>query len=106
MSKKSTTSISRSSSHDSLFLSQKYPYGRLKKNAIELIVRKVWERAGIERRLFPHLIRHTTAIDVIDRGMDVTELQKILGHADLETTMIYAKISQENVKRSHKKYIV
>ena len=96
----------RTDLNDSLFVSQKSPYGRLKKNAIELIVRKVGERAGIERRLFPHLIRHTTATDAIDRGMDVTELQKILGHADLETTMIYAKISQENVKRSHKKYIV
>lgn len=68
--------------------------------------RKARERAGIERMLFPHLIRHTTATDAIDRGMDATELQKLLGHADLETTMIYAKISQENVKRSHKKYIV
>lgn len=96
----------RNDSNVALFVSQRKPHQRLKKNAIESIVRQIGERSGINRRLFPHLIRHTTATDAIDRGMDATELQKLLGHADLETTMIYAKISQENVKRSHKKYIV
>ena len=46
----------------------------------------------------PHLIRHTTATSALERGMDVTELQKMLGHEKLDTTMIYAKVSQESLK--------
>ena len=58
------------------------------------------------RRVYPHLIRHTTATNALERGMDVTELQKILGHAKLDTTMIYAKVCQENVKHNHKQCII
>lgn len=54
----------------------------------------------------PDLIRHTTATNALERGMDVTELQKILGHAKLDTTMIYAKVCQENVKHNHKQCII
>ena len=52
------------------------------------------------------MIRHTTATDALERGMNVAEVQKILGHEKLDTTMIYAKVCQENVKYDHKRYIV
>lgn len=61
---------------------------------------------GIGRPLFPHLIRHTTATNAIDHGMDVTDLQKLLGHTRISTTMIYAKVTQENVRYSHHRYVV
>ena len=53
-----------------------------------------------------HLIRHTTATDALERGMNIAEVQKILGHEKMDTTMIYAKVCQENVKHDHKRYIV
>ena len=71
---------------------------------IEQIVRQIGERIGMH--LYPHLIRHTTATMSLERGMDVTELQKMLGHEKLDTTMIYAKVSQESLRYSHHRYVV
>lgn len=99
-------SASRSDDCESLIVTKKKPYRVLKKNGIENVVRNIGKRSGIDRPLYPHLLRHTTATDALDRGMNVAEVQKILGHQKLDTTMIYAKASQENVKHNHKKYIV
>lgn len=87
-------------------MTDRNPIRALKKEGIESIVRKIGERSGIERRVYPHLIRHTTATDALERGMNVAEVQKILGHEKLDTTMIYAKVCQDNVKYDHKRYIV
>lgn len=81
-------------------------YGRLKKPAIEKRIRVLGEKSGIGRRLYPHLIRHTTATDGLDRGMPVEEVQQILGHVNIATTMIYAEVSRANVKNNHRKCIV
>lgn len=98
--------FSRRDNNKALFVSSRKPHNRLKKTSIEKIVREIGERSGINRRLFPHLIRHTTATNALERGMNVAEVQKILGHEKLDTTMIYAKVCQENVKHDHKRYIV
>lgn len=97
---------SRNDENLSLFISDRKPYHAIQKTTIEQIVRKIGERSGIGRRVYPHLIRHTTATDALERGMNVAEVQKILGHEKLDTTMIYAKVCQENVKYNHKRYIV
>ncbi len=89
-----------------LFVSERKPHGRIKKAAIEKRVRQLGEMSGIGRRVYPHLIRHTTATDGLFRGMPVEEVQKLLGHANITTTMIYAEVSEENTKNDHKKYIV
>lgn len=98
--------FSRGDDNEALFVSERKPHGRLKKAAIEKVVHQIGERAGIQRNLFPHLIRHTTATDGLDRGMDVTQIQKMLGHSNVATTMIYAKVSEQNVKNEHRKCIV
>lgn len=98
--------FSRSDGCPALFVTDRNPVRALKKEGIESIVRKIGERSGIERRVYPHLIRHTTATDALERGMNVAEVQKILGHEKLDTTMIYAKVCQDNVKYDHKRYIV
>lgn len=98
--------FSRSDDCSALFVTDRSPVRALKKEGIESIVRKIGERSGIERRVYPHLIRHTTATDALERGMNVAEVQKILGHEKLDTTMIYAKVCQDNVKYDHKRYIV
>ena len=97
---------SRNDNEEALFVSDRKPYGRLKKPAIEKRIRVLGEKSGIGRRLYPHLIRHTTATDGLDRGMPVEEVQQILGHVNIATTMIYAEVSRANVKNNHRKCIV
>lgn len=96
----------RRSSCDSVFVHTIRPYTGLHKTGIEKIVHDIGVRAEIGRPLHPHLLRHTTATDALAHGMNVAEVQKLLGHEKLDTTMIYAKICQDEVKHSHRKYIV
>ena len=95
----------REDDSEALFVGNRAPHERVTKAGIESIIRKFGEKAGIQRRVYPHLIRHTTATIALHRGMDVTEIQKMLGHQNIATTMIYAKTNQDDVKTSHKKYI-
>jgi integrase/recombinase XerD len=88
-----------------VFVSERRPYRKLNKSGMEYIVRNIGIRAGLERNIFPHLVRHTMATDSISNGMEIFELSKLLGHEKLETTMIYAKIQQENVRLAHRRCI-
>lgn len=96
---------SRSDVCPALFVGIRAPHDRLSKAGIEKIIAELGKKAGIQRRIYPHLIRHTTATMALQHGMDVTEIQKMLGHANIATTMIYAKAAEDQVKNSHKKYI-
>ena len=89
-----------------MFVSDRHPHNRLKKNAIEKRIGQLGEIAQIERKVFPHLIRHTTATNGLNRGMKVEEVQKMLGHENISTTMIYAKVAENTVKLNHTKCIV
>lgn len=91
---------------DSVFVIFRKPYNRMQKGSIYARVKAIQKRSGIERSLFPHLLRHTMATDALNRGMNVAEVKEILGHEKLDTTMIYAKISHDSVKFNHKRYIV
>lgn len=97
---------SRTDTNQALFVSDRKPHNRMKKEAFERRVRLLGERSGIERRLYPHLIRHTTATDGLERGIPVEEIQQILGHVNIATTMIYAQVSQRNVRNSNRRCIV
>lgn len=98
--------LTREDCCDSVIATIRRPYKGASKAQIEQIVRQIGERAEIGRNLYPHLIRHTTASMALERGMNVTDLQKMLGHEKLDTTMIYAKVAQESVRYSHHKYIL
>lgn len=91
---------------DSVFVIFRKPYNEMHKESIYARVKAIQKRSGIERSLFPHLLRHTMATDALNRGMNVAEVKEILGHEKLDTTMIYAKISHDSVKFNHKRYIV
>ena len=91
---------------DSVFVIFRKPYNEMHKESIYARVKAIQKRSGIERSLFPHLLRHTMATDALNRGMNVSEVKEILGHEKLDTTMIYAKISHDSVKFNHKRYIV
>lgn len=91
---------------DSVFVIFRKPYNGMQKGAIYARVKAIQKRSGIERSLFPHLLRHTMATHALNRGMNVAEVKEILGHEKLDTTMIYAKISHDSAKFNHKRYIV
>lgn len=81
--------------------------GQMKKDNIERIVRNLRERAGMaDRNITPHVLRHTTATQALGSGMPISDIQRLLGHSNVATTMIYAHVSQDEVQAAHKRCIV
>lgn len=78
--------------------------GRLSKRAVEIIVGELGEKTGIEA--YPHKFRHTLATDMIARGAPVQMVQKLLGHEDISTTMIYVNVKNSDVESMYRKLIV
>lgn len=94
----------RNDSNDALFVSMKEPHQRLSISGIELIIRTLGINSNINK-VHPHKFRRTLATMAIDKGMPVEQVQKLLGHVKIETTMNYALVNQSNVKISHRRYI-
>ena len=94
----------RHDDNDALFVSSRKPYQRLSISGIELIIRKLGNESNINN-VHPHKFRRTLATMAIDKGMPIEQVQKLLGHVKIETTMHYAMVNQSNVKISHRKYI-
>ena len=94
----------RKGDSDYLFLRERSPYGKLSTRSVEVILKKYEKSLGCP--LSPHIIRHTTATLSLQAGMPITQVQKMLGHASVNTTQIYAETSQEDVSASHKRYVV
>lgn len=95
---------SRSDSNKALFVSLKAPHNRLKIGGVEVMVRKLGNKLNINK-VHPHKFRRTLATMAIDKGMPVEQLQRLLGHQRIDTTLQYAMVKQSNVKNSHRKYI-
>lgn len=95
---------SRTDSNPALFVSLKAPYKRLKIGGVEVRLREMGHRLDIPK-VHPHKFRRTLATMAIDKGMPVEQLQRLLGHQRIDTTMKYAMVKQSNVKLAHKKYI-
>ena len=81
----------REDNEDALWISDRRPYHRIKKEALEKIIRKLGEKAELGRRVYPHLLRHTTATFLLRHGMPLEQVQDYLGHENINTTRIYAK---------------
>ena len=94
----------RKDDNKALFVSKNKPHQRLSISGIELIVRRIGAKTDINR-VHPHKFRRTLATMAIDKGMPIEQVQKLLGHVKIETTMHYAMVNQSNVKISHRKYI-
>lgn len=95
---------SRVDSNNALFVSLRAPYDRLKIGGIEVRLRELGKQLDIPK-VHPHKFRRTLATMAIDKGMPVEQLQRLLGHRRIDTTMQYAMVKQSNVKLAHKKYI-
>jgi len=70
---------------------------------IQQIVKSTAERAKIKKRVYPHLLRHSVATTLLERGMPIDQIQKFLGHSKLETTQVYAESTTEMVKESYRR---
>lgn len=95
---------SRTDNNPALFVSLRSPHGRLTIGGLEVRLREFGKRLEIPK-VHPHKFRRTLATMAIDKGMPVEQLQHLLGHERIDTTMHYAMVKQSNVKLAHKKYI-
>jgi integrase/recombinase XerD len=95
---------SRTDSDPALFVTLDAPHTRLKISGVEIRLRNLGKLLNMNR-IHPHKFRRTMATRAIDKGMPIEQVQKILGHSQIDTTMQYAIVNQTNVKTSHQKYI-
>lgn len=95
---------SRKDDNPALFVSLQSPYNRMNIGGIEVRLRQLGKRLGLNK-VHPHKFRRTLATMAIDKGMPIEQLQQLLGHRRIDTTLQYAMVKQSNVKIAHRKYI-
>ena len=95
---------SRTDNNPALFVSLLRPYDRLKISGVEIRLRELGKRINI-KKIHPHKFRRTMATKAIDKGMPIEQVQVLLGHRKIDTTLQYAMVNQNNVRNSHKKFI-
>lgn len=95
---------SRHDTNPALFVTLDSPYNRLKISGVEIRMRELGRKNHLEK-IHPHKFRRTMATRAIDKGMPIEQVQKILGHSQIDTTMQYAIVNQNNVKAAHRRYI-
>ena len=95
---------SRTDDNPALFVSLAKPHTRLTISGVEVRLRKMGKVVHIDK-VHPHKFRRTLATMAIDRGMPIEQVQKLLGHVRIDTTLHYAMVNQQNVKIAHRKYI-
>ena len=94
----------RTDNNPALFVSLLRPYDRLKISGVEIRLRELGKRINI-KKIHPHKFRRTMATKAIDKGMPIEQVQVLLGHRKIDTTLQYAMVNQNNVRNSHKKFI-
>lgn len=95
----------RTDKNEALFVGCKKPNNRISSGNVERIIREIGAKAGV-KNTHPHRFRRTAATLALNRGMPIEQVSQMLGHESIETTTIYARSDKENVKASHKKYVV
>ena len=95
---------SRDDENNALFVSLLKPHNRLNISGVEIRMRNLGRRLNINK-VHPHKFRRTLATRAIDKGMPIEQVQQLLGHSKIDTTLQYAMVNQNNVKNSHRKYI-
>lgn len=95
---------SRTDNNAALFVSLKSPYERLMIGGVETMLRELGKQLNLPK-VHPHKFRRTLATTAIDKGMPIEQVQQLLGHQKIDTTLHYAMVKQQNVKLAHRKYI-
>lgn len=95
----------RKGESNKLFLSDKKPYHPIKERALQLIISNIHKRSGVSERVHCHKFRRTQATHLLNSGMSLPGVQKILGHESPETTQRYARLSDENLKNEYKRLV-
>ena len=95
---------SRTDSAPALFVTLRAPFQRVQIGGVEVRLRELGKRLLIPK-VHPHKFRRTLATSAIDKGMPIEQVQQLLGHQKIDTTMHYAMVKQQNVKLAHRKYI-
>lgn len=95
---------SREDDNEALFVSLLKPHNRLNISGVEIRMRSMGRKLNISK-VHPHKFRRTLATRAIDKGMPIEQVQQLLGHQKIDTTLQYAMVNQNNVKISHRKYI-
>lgn len=98
--------MSRLDTEKALFITERRPYRRLSNRGIQREIAIIAERAGLEKRVSPHVLRHTFTTLTLNNGADIVAVQHLLGHADPSTTQGYAVLSDEKKREQHRKYLV
>lgn len=94
----------RTDENSALFVSLLNPYERLKISGVEIRLRELGRKTNI-KKVHPHKFRRTMATKAIDKGMPIEQVQVLLGHRKIDTTLQYAMVNQNNVRNSHKRFI-
>ncbi len=95
---------SRDDDNEALFVSLQKPHNRLLISGVEIRLRELGAKLNLNK-VHPHKFRRTLATTAIDKGMPIEQVQQLLGHQSIDTTLQYAMVNQNNVKQSHRKYI-
>lgn len=97
---------SRNDDCEYLFVTERKPYRKLSNRTFKDIVDKVHQRTDIEMKITPHVFRHTKATLMRENGADISEIQEVLGHENVSTTLMYARVSEERKQQAHRRYHV
>ncbi|KGO12787.1 integrase [Clostridium botulinum] len=95
--------LTRSDENIALFVTSKKPHGRLGGRSVQREIKKIADRAGIKKSIYPHLFRHSFATSKLNAGMPLPVIQHLMGHENPATTQIYAELSEETIQHEYKK---
>ena len=73
--------------------------GHISARNVQKIIGTTAKRAGLKKKVYPHMLRHSFATHLLDAGVDIRKIQELLGHANLQTTQIYTSVSKEELKK-------
>lgn len=94
----------RTDDNPALFVSLQAPHNRLTISGVECRLRQLGKRVNLHK-IHPHKFRRTLATMAIDKGMPIEQVQKLLGHVKIDTTLHYAMVNQNNVKMAHRRFV-
>jgi len=96
--------MTRTDNEDALFVTERKPYRRMSNRAIQREISIIAKRSGINKRIHPHVLRHTFATDLLNNGAELALVQALMGHEDPSTTLVYTNITDERKRQAHRQY--